>query len=79
MLKTAFDTDVSFFGKRETGLMREVSERYVVRVLWICLEIPLTMWAEAVSISATLYCDTLSRQQRSRRYFLCSRDDDVML
>ena len=37
------------------------------------------MWTEAVSISASRYCDTLSRQQRSRRYFLCSRDDDVML
>ena len=33
----------------------------------------------AVSISASRYCDTLSRQQRSRRYFLCSREDDVML
>ena len=37
------------------------------------------MWTEAVSIGASLYCDTLSRQKRSRRYFLCSRDDDVML
>ena len=48
-------------------------------VLWIWWVIPLTMWTEAVSISVSRYCDTLSRQQRSRRYLLCSRDDDVML
>ena len=48
-------------------------------LLWICLEISLTMWTEAVSISASRYRNTLSRQQRSRRCFLCSRDDDVTL
>ena len=48
-------------------------------LLWICWEIPLTMWTEAVSISASRYSDTLSRQQKSRTYFLCSRGDDVML
>ena len=48
-------------------------------LLWICWEIPLTTWTEAVSISASWYCDTLSRQQKSMRYFLCSRDDDVIL
>ena len=34
-------------------------------LLWICWEILLTMWTEAVSISASRYCGTLSRQQRS--------------
>ena len=48
-------------------------------LLWICWEIPLSMWTEAVSISASRYGDTLSRQRRSKRYFMCSRDDDVML
>ena len=48
-------------------------------LLWICWGVPLTMWTEAVFISASRYCNTSSRQQRSRRYFLCSRDDDVML
>ena len=44
-----------------------------------CWEVRLTMWTAAVSIGASRYCDTLNRQQRSRIYFLCSRDDDVML
>ena len=43
---------------------------YVGRYPWQC--------GQRLSISASWYCDTLSRQQRSRSYFLCSRDDDVM-
>ena len=55
------------------------SSQQAHHLLWICWQIPLTMWTEAVSISASRYCDILSRQQTSRRYFLCGRDDDVML
>ena len=58
----AATTETSHLSRSSSSSSQQAHER-----LWICWEIPLTMWTEAVAISASRYCDTMIRQQRSRR------------